>query len=459
MNHGQLTSSFRDPDGFVLVKDNTYFRQVNQSYKEDYDHLKSSGLYQKLVSLRLLIPHTEQAFSKIKHPSAYKILKPAPITFISYPYEWTFSQLKDAALTTLKIQQIALEFGMTLKDASFFNIQFYNGYPVLIDTLSFIRYEPQSPWVPYRQFCEHFLAPLALMSYTDIRLGNLLRTYMNGIPLDLAHRLLPVTSYLSLPLLLHIHFHSRTKNQTNTTHKIKNARKHFFSENSLRGLLDNLTQAVKQLKWKPKSSQWLNYYHGCSYSARAFNYKKHIVTRWISKIRPKTVWDLGANDGTLSRILSGKKIFTVAFDNDPGASEASYLEAKKSRDAYLLPLIMDLTNPTPDLGFANSERLSLTNRGPAELLLALAFIHHLAIGNNLPLRQIASYFKKLGKWLIIEFIPKTDPLTASMLVSREDIFDKYSRAGFERAFKLVFTIKEVIPIKDSQRVLYLMQKK
>lgn len=200
--------SFRDPSGFVFRQDGIIYRHVNIVYKENYDYLITSGLYQDLTGRGLLIPHDEVDIDYAKSESAYKTLRPKLVEFISYPYEWCFSQLKDAALTTLQIQKRSLEYGMTLKDASAYNIQFMAGKPTLIDTLSFEKYHEGEPWVAYKQFCQHFLAPLALMSYRDIRLNQLFRIYIDGVPLDLASSLLPLRTRFNPPLLFHIHLHA-----------------------------------------------------------------------------------------------------------------------------------------------------------------------------------------------------------------------------------------------------------
>ena len=187
----KIAGSFRDPSGFLFHLNGLIYRQINIEYKKNYIHLMKSGLYEALMDTKLLIPHEEVNIGSLASDNAYKIIKPEQVLFISYPYEWCFSQLKDAALTTLKIQKKSLNFGMSLKDCSAYNIQFRKGKPILIDTLSFEEYREGKPWIAYRQFCQHFLAPLALMSYKDIRLNQLLRIYIDGIPLDLAIHLLP----------------------------------------------------------------------------------------------------------------------------------------------------------------------------------------------------------------------------------------------------------------------------
>ena len=211
MNAEGLAGSFRDPSGFVFERQGELYRQVNVIHAEHYDHLVASGLYDHLVRSGLLIPHQEVEIPASEPTRAYRVLKPERIDFVSYPYEWSFGQLRDAARVTIKAQAAALDHGMSLRDASAYNIQFQRGHPLLIDTLSFEKLPEGSPWVAYRQFCQHFLAPLALMSHRDVRLGQLLRIHLDGIPLDLAVRLLPWRTRLRPSLLLHLFLHARSQ--------------------------------------------------------------------------------------------------------------------------------------------------------------------------------------------------------------------------------------------------------
>ncbi|MFC1593962.1 SAM-dependent methyltransferase, partial [Candidatus Omnitrophota bacterium] len=211
MRQDNVASSFRDPSGFLFYHNDSLYRQVNVIYKEHYEHLIHSGLYGALVKEGLLIPHVEVDLGLRRSDQGYKIIKPEVVSCISYPHEWSFSQLKDAALTTLTIQKKAMECGMSLKDCSAYNIQFKKGMPIFIDTLSFEKLQADQPWIAYRQFCQHFLAPLALMSYSDIRLNQLFRIYIDGIPLDLASRLLPGRTRFSPALFSHIHLHAKSQ--------------------------------------------------------------------------------------------------------------------------------------------------------------------------------------------------------------------------------------------------------
>lgn len=459
MINNQLGASFRDPSGFLFIRDGVLYRQVNQSYALDYNRLMESELYEKLAKARLLIPHTEVDVPAADQSIAYRIIQPDRIAFISYPYEWAFSQLKDAALITLSLQKRALKAGMSLKDASAYNIQFKNNKALLIDTLSFETYQEGRPWVAYRQFCQHFLAPLALMAYVDIRLGQLLRVYIDGIPLDLASELLPGRTRFSFGLLTHIHLHASAQRRYAGKAVSQPQDGKGMSKQSMLGLIESLENSIKKLNWKPAGTEWGNYYDITNYSDAAFEHKKELVLDWTTRVEPKLVWDLGANTGVFSRLSSERGIQTISFDIDPAAVELNYRQVKSAKEQNLLPLVLDLTNPSPALGWHNRERDSFTGRAPADLVLALALIHHLAISNNVPLPQLVDFFHDMGQWLVIEFVPKTDSQVQKLLASRLDIFDHYTRGDFETAFGRRFEVLEAVQVRESERFIYLMRRK
>ncbi len=448
-----LNSSFRDPSGFLFSRDGNLYRQINKSYQTNYDYLISSGLYQKLINKQLLIPHQEVDIKPLILDSSYKVIKPERIKFISYPYEWCFSQLRDAALITLRIQEIALQFGMSLKDSSSYNIQFHRGKPILIDTLSFEIYREGQPWIAYRQFCQHFLAPLSLMAYRDFRLNQLLRIYLDGIPLDLTSRLLPAKSRVNLPVLMHIHTHAASQKRM--------AGKEFSSKGKMNrtsflGLLDSLKSSIRKLKWRPSGTEWGEYYQDNNYSLQGFKHKKELVGEYLDILKPKQVWDLGANVGVFSRLASEKGAITIAFDSDQAAVEKNYLKCRQGNEKNILPLLLDLTNPSPNIGWANCERMTIVERNTADTVLALALIHHLAISNNVPLDRICRYFRSIGNSLIIEFVPKDDSQVERLLISREDIFADYNRISFENTFSKHFDIRQAEKVQDSSRYIYMM---
>ena len=453
----KLSSSFRDPSGFIFLENNVLLRQVNICYKEHYEQLMATGLYEKLAGQGLLIQHDEVDVGRAQDDRAFKVIKPCKVPFISYPYEWCFTQLKTAALNTLAIHKAAMEHGMTLKDASAFNIQFLNGKPIHIDTLSFEKFEEGRPWVAYRQFCQHFLAPLALMARKDIRLQQLCRIYIDGIPLDLACRLLPLNTKLSPSLLMHLHLHANSQkryaNKSIKLHKVKVSKMAQF------GLIDSLSNTVQSLQWEPQDTEWADYYADTNYTEQGFDHKKKIIADFIDTIKPATVWDLGANNGTFSRVAAATGCAVISFDIDPSAVEKNYQQVIANNENNILPLLMDLINPSPGIGWANAERSSLMDRGSVDLLMSLALIHHLAIGNNVPFGAIAETFAHLCSHLIIEFVPKEDSQVQRLLRSREDIFSNYNENHFINSFSEYFSIVNRNTVKESKRVLFLFSNK
>jgi hypothetical protein len=457
MNDRQrLSASFRDPSGFIYRQDGMLYRQVNRVYQNHYDMLVSSGLYNQLTKSNMLIQH-EEAKKIDPDENVYLTIKPETIEMITYPYEWCFNQLKDAALLTLDIQRHALDCGMTLKDASAYNIQFHHGMPVLIDTLSFEIYEEGSPWIAYRQFCQHFLAPLALAAYCDVRLQKLLMIYIDGVPLDLAVALLPLRSVLKFGLLTHLHLHASF--QKGSARQSRSGSKAVVTKLGMIGLIDSLRSTVRSLHWEPKGTDWGNYYQNTNYGEVAFIQKTRIVKEFLAAANPSRVCDLGANTGVFSRVASGSDVFTISADYDPAAVDLNYAQMRKKQERKLLPLVIDLTNPSPGLGWRSNERDSFLKRCQSDLLMALALVHHLVITNNVPLSDLADFCASLASWLIVEFVPKSDSQVQRLLRNRQDIYPEYTQEGFEETFSQFFTCCRSVRIEGSQRILYLYKRK
>ncbi len=451
-------TSYKDPSGFVFKRNGEIYRQINKFSSDDYEFFMSSGLYKNLIEKGFIVEHEEVNDVIGNEKNFYKCIKPFQIEYITYPYEWCFSALKDAAVLTLNIQLEALKYSMSLKDASAYNVQFFNGSPIFIDTLSFERYEDGSPWQAYRQFCKHFLAPLALMSYTDVRLNRLLINNIDGIPLDLAKKLLPKRAKFNFGILTHIFLHSDCQKQyENNVKALEKPVK--MSKNALIALIENLKDVVSGLKFPKIKTEWGEYYSNTNYTEQSFLEKKSIISDYIEKINPKTVCDLGANRGDFSRIASDKCIQTLAFDIDEVAVEENYLQMKKLKEFDILPLLQDLTNPSPAIGFANDERASFSSRFKSDSVMALALIHHLSISNNLPFDNTAEFFSELAQYLIIEFVPKEDSKVQILLSTRKDIFPEYNEQCFEAVYSKYYEILEKRNIQSSKRILYLMRRK
>jgi ribosomal protein L11 methylase PrmA len=445
-------SSFRDSAGFVFFLGGRPYRHVSKAYQQELDLLKSSGLLKELHTEELLVWHVEVPFDPREYPDAIAILKPDVIPMVSYPYEWSFSQLREAALCTLEIQHRAIERGMSLKDASAYNIQFSRGMPILIDTLSLEAYVEGEPWIAYRQFCQHFLAPLSLMANVAPEMAELLRAHIDGIPLALASRVLPPRTRLNVGLLLHIHAHAASQRR----HGEGPRRAGHVSKLGLLGLIDSLRRTITKLDWRPQGTIWSDYYNQTNYTDVAMESKRSIVRDALAAQRPRTVWDIGANTGEFSRIAAESADSVIAWDLDPLAVNQHYAIVRTRGIKNVLPLLGDLTNPSPALGWAHRERDSFLQRANADVVLALALVHHLAIGNNVPLGEMAKFFASIGPRLVVEFVPKSDSQVIRMLSSRRDVFPDYSKQGFEQAFSAFFDITGTWPVADSERTIYSM---
>jgi len=450
-----VSGSFRDPAGHVFRRDGRILRQVNHVYAADYDQLIASGLYRALTERSLLVRHEEVAEAPDREPG-YRVLVPEHIPFISYPFEWAFSQLKAAARATLSVHRIAVEHGMVLKDASAFNIQFVGSSPILIDSLSFERWVEGTPWVAYRQFCQHFLGPLALMSATDVRLGTLSRLFIDGPPLDLVSTLLPITSKFHPSLLVHLHLHSRAQAKHGGA-AIAGRTPTSFTRHAMLGLVDHLESAIERLAYKAAGTTWADYYANTNYTDAAMAGKHQLVAGMLDAARPSTTWDLGANTGAFSRLAADVGAYTIAIDGDPAAVERAVLAGQARNERRILPLVMDLANPTGAMGWAHEERSSLAGRGPADVVLALGLIHHLTLSNHVPFAMTADYLARIGRTLIVEFVPPTDSQVVGMLSRMPKAEAGYSVDRFEQAYRERFRILESESIPGTERRLYRME--
>ncbi|HEU4887119.1 MAG TPA: class I SAM-dependent methyltransferase [Thermoanaerobaculia bacterium] len=461
MTLDRLGSSFRDPSGFVFVRDGRLYRQVNPSYSAHYDLLMSSGLYQALVDQGWLVPHQELEAARVP-PGAYRVLEPQTVPYISYPYEWCFSQLKDAALLTLDIQISSLSYGMVLKDASAYNVQFIGTRPVFIDTLSFETYQEGAPWVAYRQFCQHFLGPLALMAHRDVRLRQLLSRFIDGIPLDLVAELLPLRTRARYGLFAHIHLHARSQQRHHDDAGVgAPVRIPKLPKNRLIALMQSLRATVEGCHLPKLSTEWSDYYDKTNYSDEAMAAKEALVKRLVDATATPAglTHDIGANTGRFSRLVAGPDRYVVSHDIDELAIERNYRDAKLPGTNAVLPLVLDVSNPSPAIGWALEERSSALERISGGTVIALALVHHLAISNNVPLPQLATLFARLAHTLIIEFVPKEDSQVRRLLATREDIFPDYTLPAFEAAFSALFEITHREAVPGTARTMFAMRRR
>lgn len=453
-------SSFRDPSGMIFYRDGILYRQINPAYMSAYRKLMDSGLYDALVKERLLIVHKETALSGIDGDKNALVIQPKRIPFISYPYEWSFEQYKQAAIVTLRAHLLAMEYGMALKDASAYNIQFLNGYAVLIDTLSFETYKEGEPWIAYGQFCRHFLAPLLMMTYLDVRLSAMMRNFIDGIPLDLASTLLKRKGGFFTAQHIRMHAKANQRHGEDGKKLAQGKPDVQISKESFIALAQSMLYKIEKMSMKGVITEWGDYYSATNYTGKAEKDKERIVDSYIEKIAKKYpiahTWDLGANDGRYSRLALKHSSHVVAFDIDAVAVERNYNAVSRSHEA-MLPMLLDLTNPSTGIGFAGKERKAIWERQQPDVVMMLALIHHIAISNNIPLTMIAQWVASLCKYLIIEFVPKEDSQVKLLLATRDDIFTGYHIAGFESAFCEHFELIEKQKLHQSERILYLFR--
>jgi hypothetical protein len=464
-NNFHHSASFRDPSGFVFLRDGIIYRQVNQSYATDYEFLIRSGLYKRLTDEKLLIPHREIAGNFIQSPDWYKTLEPEAISFISYPYEWSVAQLKEAAQLTLKILMIAMDYGMIIKDANAFNIQFHQGSLVFIDTLSFIKYDAGQPWVAYRQFCECFLFPLYLSHYLKTDIQKCLSAYPEGIPAALTARLLPVRSRFHLGVWLHVYLQNsvskRGVSDSTAGNNLSAGNKPVsFNRKKLRDLVQHLQNEIRRLAVKTfPDTLWSNYYKETILGRGYLQEKEKIFMEFIGGIHFQSALDVGANDGHFSKILAEEGKSVIAIDSDHQCINSLYLYSGEKSNNPILPLFIDIANPSPAIGFRNTERESFIQRVNVDMVTALAIVHHLVLGKNIPLSEIAGLSAALTQqYLIIEFVPLADPKAQELIRNKSQYHLPYDEASFENSFICYFIIEKKKKIPGTDRVLYQMRK-
>lgn len=449
-----LPSSFKDPSGFVFLHQGEVFRAINECYLSQYTRLMESGLYKELSAKNYLISHEEVANIPLTD-TVVQVIRPTQIQVISYAHEWSFSMLKDAAICTLNNAQAAINYGMILKDANTFNIQFLHGKPLLIDTLSFENYKEEESWIAYRQFCESFLAPLVLMKYCNLSLNKLLIAYPNGIPLAVCKDMLPLSARFNLHVYLHIFLQSNKQNGE----KKAPTKAQVFSKQKMLTLLNGLKSYIQSLEIEKDKTTWDNYYQETILSKEYLEEKKKCVSDCLKKIEFKTLLDLGANEGEFSLLFQNTQKLIVAVDEDRHCIERLYLRCKKESIRNVIPLILDLTAPSPAIGWNNAERETFFKRIKPDVCLALALIHHLVIAHNISMTQVMQLLYDTSPYVVIEFVDKTDPKVMHLLEHRVDIFDQYTLQNFRKIIFEKFEILEERTLSQKSRTLFLLKRK
>jgi hypothetical protein len=459
------SGSFRDPSGYVFMLGDTVIRTVNPSAAEAFKAVRQSQVIEQLTQQGLMID-TEvnpildvsvQNFSGARGEVPTFLLKHPKVDFISYPYEWTFTQLKDAALTHLKIQLLAFERGMILSDATPFNMQFMDGKPVHIDVLSLKPYVQGEPWSAYNQFCRLFLLPLLIEAWVGMPFQGFLKASLDGVEFADAIKILPKRKlYLSLNGLIHVLLQAKAVDKTSSSQASEAQQKKIsLNPSRYKAILLEMQAWISGLQsGRNVKSYWNEYAHVNSYQEGMRFIKERFVSQWAVGLPNGTLWDIGGNTGdySMQAIQAGMKN-AVIFDGDIDSLEKAYQRAKTQKKP-LLPVLMDLADPSPAMGWNQSERKGLNERQKPDGILALAVIHHLVIGRNLPHESVIAWFVHMASKGIIEFVPKSDPMVRQMLSHREDIFVDYDEAHFRKYLSQFARIVQEERIPENDRVIF-----
>ncbi|HYU60518.1 MAG TPA: hypothetical protein VEK39_07150 [Solirubrobacterales bacterium] len=461
--------SFRDPDSRVLVSPDGVFRLLSDQGLADWRGLASSALFERATSEGILIGTEEPvdgdellaaldgADSALATPPA-AVLVHQRVPFVSYPYEWTFGMLRDAALLELDLLSAALDEELILKDATPYNVQWRGAQPVFIDVGSFERLREGEPWAGYRQFCMQFLYPLMLQAHAGIAFQPLLRGRLEGVPPAEAARLLRGRRRLRRGVLTNVVLHSRLERRFEqraggeVRRELRHAR---FGTEMIRANVRRLRKLVARLEWKPGASAWAAYRDTSSYSDADSTRKAEFVREAVGRARPSLTWDLGSNDGAYARIAAAGGSYVVALDSDHAAVEALYRSLRETGERAILPLVADLTDPSPGLGWRGAERRPLLDRGAPDLILCLALVHHLSITANVPLAEVVDWLADLGGAAVVEFPTREDPMVARLLsAKRAGAHPDYERAHFERCLERRCRVERSEELGSGTRILY-----
>jgi hypothetical protein len=387
------------------------------------------------------------------------VLRHELIPFVSYPYEWTPGMLRDAALLTLDINLASLDEDLVLKDATPYNVQFKGARPVFLDVGSWEKLKPGEPWTGYRQFCMQFLYPLMLQGYKGVPFQPWLRGSIDGITPIEARALMSFRDRFRKGAFTHVFLHARLdqryaqRGRTGGDVK-KELKSAGFGKELLRANIRKVRKAVEATAWDPPKSVWTAYRSDNTYEEADNQAKADFIRQVAARREWKLAWDLGANDGFYSRMIAEQARYVLALDLDPSTVELLYRDLKTERNEQILPLVMNLTDPSPALGWRGLERKAWTDRGKPELVLALALLHHVSITGNVPVRQFVDWLASLDSHVVIEFMTREDPMVKRLLAAKRVEHEDYDRGFFERCVGEAFEVERTQELPSGTRILY-----
>ena len=453
--------AFRDPKGQVAKGDSgDIFRLITKAGDADFSAVETSGLFDHLIEQNKLIGHQRAVpWDQMEAADVQTLLRHPELPMITYPYEWCFEQMKQAALLQLDLYLESLEFGVTLSDATAFNVQFVNGKPIFIDTLSFIPYTEGQFWAGQEQFTEQFLNPLLLTAFAGLPFNEIYRGSMTGVSSEMVSAITPFRRKISWKYFNYIHLPMQSKKRSlkGGAAGVRKVNGNLPKE-GFKFILKQLRSWVASLSAPVKPSTWIAYTNTRTYEDQSVAQKVKFVAECVEQARPKQVLDLGCNTGEFSFLaLDAGAAHVVGLESDHQALSAAYAQAS-DKGAKFLPIYQNITNPSPSQGWANEERDDITDRMNADFLLALAILHHVIISGNIPLERAVGYLAKCAPKGVVEWVPKSDPMVQTLLRNREDIFENYSEEGFEKALAdHGLSVKKKQKIENG-RTLYLYEK-
>jgi hypothetical protein len=455
-------SSFRDNFGKVFYFNNEVYRLVNSDGLHEYNFLKDKNIYEFAINSGFLVNFTEEDLNndiniKKELKQNQKILKADKIDYISYSHEWCFSQLRDAALFHLDFQINLLEKDIILRDSSSHNIQFKNSKPIFIDILSLSSYKIGEPWLGYRQFCEFFLNPLLIYKKKNIYFNSYLRGSIDGIKVEETNKILSLLDKFNPKVFIHVFLHNYliSKYQKKTFLKFS-LKENKISKKTYLSILLQLRNWINNMKNTYHNTTWSNYMNENIYDKDEFIIKNLLIEEFVRKKTPKKLIDFGCNNGHYSELaLKNGAKFVLGLDFDHDCIAQAY-DLAKNKQLNFLPLVYDATNPSSNSGWRERERKGFLERNKCHntSILMLAFIHHLVIAKNIPLKQVIDYFTSISDNGIIEFVPKNDPTVQKMLLGRDDIFEDYNLENFEKILSANSRIVNKTKVTNYGRILY-----
>jgi SAM-dependent methyltransferase len=450
--------SFRDPSSTVYYQDREVLRGLSGNAVRDYGLLANTRFFAKAQQQGHIVS-TDVAADELNALGYELVLRHEKIPFVSYPYEWTFSQLRAAALLHLDLLLEALDEGLTMKDGYAYNVQFRGAAPVFIDIPSFEK-ATGGPWAGYKQFCQTFLFPLLLQAHKNVSFRPLLRGQVNGIEPRQMAALMSGRDVLRSGVFKHVRLHSAMESRFSrggagsqaTKSELKQAG---FSDELTKATVRGLRKVVGGLSWHAAESHWASYQDTSTYTDEEKSRKVEFVGAALAGQRQRLVWDLGCNDGTYSRIAAQSADYVLAVDSDELTVDILHRQLAREGNTRILPLVMDLTDASPGIGWRNQERSAFFDRDRPDVVLCLALVHHLAITANVPLPQVVDWLHGLGAKLVVEFVTHDDPMGRRLLSNKPSgLFPDYRLDVFDKLLAERFDIEQREVLPSGTRVLY-----